>query len=197
MASYFQSISLGIEVDESLFLCSLRNLTKVASACFNDGTPIPPVAFVSADIMDIKTFDGIDLIYSFDCLFPPILLNHMAVLFNRSTTAKTLVSFNNLKRLEDAGYEYLKLRSKIPVRMRGSAEGKTCYIYMKQKQEQGCLSLRSESGASTDIDAVDPLFRHQFELYRSGNLDERNLSIDIKSYCLPRELRGGERRGSV
>lgn len=200
LASYFQSLSVGIEVDTSLFLCSMKNLSKVASMCFKDGKPIPPVSFVLANIMDIKTLDGIDLVYSFDCLFPPILLSHMAMLFNNSTTARTLVSFINMKRLEDAGYESLKLRSKIPVRMRGSGESKTCYIYVKVKQGQqgqGCLSLSSGAGASTDIDTVDPLFRHQFELYRSRNLDERNLSIDVKSLCSPRELRGGKRRGSV
>ena len=139
--------------------------------------------------MQLKTLDGIDLVYSFDCLFPPMLLKHMAVLFNNSSTAKTLVSFNNKQCLENAGYERLRLKAKIPVRMTGSSEGKTAYIYVKQLKQgrkEGCLS---NSGITTDINEVDPLFRKQFDLYLSGELDERNGSIDVKSFCSPRKLR--------
>lgn len=195
--SYFQSLSIGIEIDTNLFLISMKNLAKVARTCFQDGSPIPPVAFVSNNIMNIRSFNGIDVVYSFDCLFPPPLLSHMGMLFNNSTTARTLVSFVNLTRLEDAGFESLILKSKVSVRMRGSGEGKTAYIYIKkevqpqQGQSQGCLSL------SHDIDKVDPLFRNHIKSYRSGNLDERNLAIDVKSFCSPRKLRAGDgERGS-
>ena len=173
----------------------MKNLAKVATTCSQDGKPIPPVAFVLDTIMNIRTFDGIDIVYSFDCLFPPSLLSHMAVLFNHSATAKTLVSFVDLRGLEDVGFQSLKLKSKVSVRMRGSKEGKTVYIYIKkqgkqqQGQSQGCVN--SGSGKDIDIDKVDPLFRDEIKIFRRGELQERNLAIDVKSFCSPRMLRTG------
>lgn len=174
MAGFFQSLSIGIELDPNLWLCSINNLTKIM-AKFNQMAP--PVAFIEEDMLRVKSLEGIDLLYSFDCLFPPFLRRHMAMLFNESSTTRVLVSYCSQSTLEDAGYQHLTLKGKVTVSMCGSKESKTAFIFKKHK-----TPARSND--------ADDLFQRAIGLYHDGTLNVANAAIDVTSYCnTPMKLR--------
>ena len=50
------------------------------------------------------TLDPFTHIYMFDTGFPPDLLKHIAGLFNKSTTATTLVSFSTVATVRELGF---------------------------------------------------------------------------------------------
>lgn len=177
LALYLQTLCLGIELDYNLFLCSVMNLKKVSAARLNECRPCMPVSFVNGDILQIKSLEGVNLLYGFDCLFPPSLLEHMATLFNASESTRVLVSFCNERTLHTAGYMQLKLRAKLSVRMRGSGEAKTAFIYVK------------DSRSHFDRNLVDALFKETIEAYHDGNLHSREFSVDLNNLYLPRSLR--------
>jgi len=177
LAMYLQTLCLGIELDYNLFLCSVMNLKKVTAARLNECRPCMPVSFVNGDILQIKSLEGVNCLYGFDCLFPPSLLEHMATLFNASESTRVLVSFCNERTLHTAGYRQLELRGKLSVRMRGSGEATTAFIYMKDSRSQ------------FDRNSVDALFKETIEAYHDGNLHSREFSVDLNNLYLPRSLR--------
>jgi hypothetical protein len=179
MAGFFQSLSLGIEVDPNLWLCSIKNLSKIMA---NVQSSPPPVSFVEGNMLEVKSLEGIDLLYSFDCLFPPMLLSHMAMLFNESSTTRVLISYCSQSSLENVGYKDLILMGKVTVSMSGSKESKTASIFVKKKR-------RCDLSLTPVIDA-DNLFQGAIRMYHDGTLNEANAAIDVMSYCnTPMKLR--------
>lgn len=179
MGGFFQSLSIGIEFDPNLWLSSMANLFKVS----NSLSTVPPVYFLQGDIMNLQSLEGFGLLYGFDCLFPPTLLTHIGKLFNESSTTKVLVTYCSKKSLQLAGFKNLTLKAKVPVRMSGSSESKTAWIYTKKRTSASLQSV------TTTAD-VDSLFEQAFEMYHDGTLEEANKAIDVVAICdSPRKLR--------
>lgn len=174
-SSFFRCLTVGIEVDYSLYFASLGNLQRIYSKADELGFSAPSVAFLNEDIFEMTSFDPFEIIYSFDKLFEPKLLMHIAKVFNDSTKCKVIITYQRPSVLEDAGFLHLSLQSKLHMRMVGSGEMKTCYIFTR----------RSVVGESSP----DPIVREVLVKYSNGSLIDFNKTLDVHSLGTRRNTR--------
>ena len=167
-SSFFRCLTVGIEIDYPLYFASLGNLKKVYSKADELGFQPPSVAFVHSDISNLSSFDPFEVIYSFDCLFEPALLMHIGRVFNDSSKCKVFMSYKKPAVLQDLGFIGLRLMAKLPMKMIGSRELKTCFVYTRRIPER--------SDSQPDPIVCDILAKHS-----NGTLVEANRAIDIQS----------------
>ncbi|BAM40947.1 conserved hypothetical protein [Theileria orientalis strain Shintoku] len=89
-----------------------------------------PIAFVNEDIIAYDAFEGVTHFYSFDIAMERALINNMVYQFMNTSTAYVFGSFIS-DLMVSFGLKDCFLGAKVPCRMYGSNEGKTCYIYVK------------------------------------------------------------------
>ncbi|UKK01089.1 hypothetical protein MACK_001902 [Theileria orientalis] len=89
-----------------------------------------PIAFVNEDIIAYDSFEGVTHFYSFDIAMERALINNMVYQFMNTSTAYVFGSFIS-DLMVSFGLKDCFLGAKVPCRMYGSNEGKTCYIYVK------------------------------------------------------------------
>ena len=103
-------VSLGIESEEARWGQSMHNLVAVLDAAEADEhdddsasahSPLlrTRVGFVHGDVTRARTLDPATHVYMFDTGFPTATLAWLAELFNRSATARALVSFQPPRRV--------------------------------------------------------------------------------------------------
>lgn len=92
------SPSIGIECEEERWIQSMHNLVAVVDEAESPSNSAPintRCYFLHGDITVAATLDPCSHIYMFDTGFPPEVLARIADLFNASTTATTLISFQS------------------------------------------------------------------------------------------------------
>lgn len=120
-------LSCGIEVEELRWQLSMHNLRFVMAQVPEMRKNVVYFAHADATEIDLHDFTHI---YMFDVGFPPNVLNSLADAFNRSKSAKALVSFQRPDKIRNCGFA-VKLATQILTRMNGSTEGHTAYIFTK------------------------------------------------------------------
>ena len=178
-SSFFRCLTVGIEVDYSLYFASLGNLQRIYSKADELGLTPPSVAFLNEDIFEMTSFDPFEIIYTFDKLFEPKLLMHIAKVFNDSTKCKVFITYQRPSVLEEAGFLHLSLQSKLQMKMVGSGEIKTCYIFTRRSVAD---PRRSES-------SPDPIVRDVLVKHSNGSLIEANKTLDVQSLGTRRSTR--------
>jgi hypothetical protein len=69
--------------------------------------------------------------------FPDALMLHLAMMWNKSSTAQYLVCNHNPKQmLDDFDFALVYMDIKVPCTMHGSGEGKTFYFYQRRKKPE-------------------------------------------------------------
>lgn len=177
-SALYDCLSLGIEIEYPLWLVSHANIKRVYKRAQEEGKILPQVSFLLSSVLELQTFDGIDIIYSFDKLFGDELLMGIAEIFNRSSS-KVLISYHNLSRLTSLGFKDLALQGCQTMEMVGSKEGKTAFIYTCRRK--GAISIRSNE--------VDPIFKDTFIHFKNGTLVEKNKEMNVAELCPPRATR--------
>ena len=177
-SSFFRCLTVGIEVDYCLFFASLGNVKKVYLKAQELGFPSPSVAFLHRDMFDMSSFDPFEIIYSFDKLFEPELLKHIARIFNSSTKCKVFISYQKPLNLQRAGFVDLTLQQKLQLKMIGSGEIKTCYIF-----------TRRSTGPRRNDSLPDPIIGEILARHSNGTLIEANNALDIHSLGIHRSTR--------
>lgn len=169
-SSFFRCLTVGIEVDYPLYFTSLGNLKKIYLKARELGHHCPQVALLHRDIFGMSSFDPFEIIYSFDKLFEPELLRHIARVFNDSTQVKVFISYQKPLILQRAGFVGITLQRKLQLKMRISGESKTAYIYTRRSTDP----RRNDSSPDPIIGEI--LLRHS-----NGTLIEANDALDIHS----------------
>lgn len=168
-SSFFRCLAVGIEVDYPLYFTSLGNLKKIYLKARELGYYCPQVAFLHRDIFGMSSFNPFEIIYSFDKLFEPELLRHIARVFNNSTQVKVYISYQKPLNLQRAGFVDITLQRKLQLKMKGSRESKVCYIY-----------TRRSTGPRRN-DSPDPILGEILLRHSNGTLIEANDALDIHS----------------
>jgi hypothetical protein len=94
--------------------------------------PINVVNMNAMDLTDIKGL-GIDVVFTFNSAFEPPLMYKLAEIVNTSDI-EALIIFSNLKELEEYGFEGLKWKGSLALKMSHSNEGKTAHFYLVDKK---------------------------------------------------------------
>ena len=125
--------SLGVECEEERWAQSIHNLAAVHDAASSDAEPElnTAVAFVRGDVARATTLDPCTHVYMFDTGFPAATLARLAELFNASSTARALVTFQPAARVARYGFAGLALRAQLAVKMAGSNEARTARVYAR------------------------------------------------------------------
>jgi hypothetical protein len=146
-------LSLGVELIGGRWwqsMCMMKALL--------DNDNLKPFAekmfFAHADMCDMDSFEPVTHLYSFNRGFPPEAMRTMAKLFHKSSSTKYFICYDNERRLEGFGFG-VELLEKVSVKMAGSGEGHTCFIY---KKIEGSAPKRSrkKSSSSDDFAFVEP-----------------------------------------
>lgn len=177
-SSFFRCLTVGIKVDYSLYFASLGNLKKVYSKAEELGLTSPSVAFIHKDIFEMSSFDPFEIIYTFDKLFEPELLMHIAKVFNDSRKCKVFISYQRPSVLEKAGFINLSLQSQLQMKMAGSGEMKTCYLFSRRR--------KADPGSDS---SPDPIVREVLMKHWNGTLIEANKALDVHSLGSRRNTR--------
>ena len=173
LSSFFRCLTVGVEVDFALYFASIGNLKKVYLKASELGFHYPPVALLHRDIYGLLSFNPFDIIYSFDKLFEPELLRHIARVFNDSTKCKVFISYQKPLTLHAVGFVGLALQSKLRMKMIGSGEMKTCYIYTRH-----CTGERRNESLPLP---VDPIVGEILMKHSNGSLIDTNRALDLRS----------------
>ena len=130
VAAYIKCASIGIELIGSRWWRSLSVLKAVVKKDIN----VPPPVFIHANLMDCKTLLPLTHVYSFDRGFPPHTLRHMFHMFNISNESTTLITYQTPKRCYELGLNSsTKMIKRFPMKMCGSGEQHSCFIYVKKE----------------------------------------------------------------
>ena len=107
--------------------------------------------------------------------FEKDLSKKLARRFNKSSTAKYLISFKKPKKIIKKWKFQVELVGKFPTSMHGSSERHTCYVYRRE--------LRTSDDSVFDDNDIpcDPLFREAWELCKTGSLDKIHDHVDWKT----------------
>ena len=90
-----------------------------------------PLFLAHADFMEVDTLNAFSHVYMFDKGFPPILMEHIAEVFNRSANSRYLMCFKKPRIIVDK-YEFqVEEIGRVRTSMSGSGEGNTCFFYRK------------------------------------------------------------------
>ncbi|EAN30500.1 hypothetical protein TpMuguga_03g00659 [Theileria parva strain Muguga] len=132
------------------------------------------LAFVNEDIIAYDSFEGVTHFYSFDIAMERALISNMVYQFKNTSTAYVFASFIS-DLLSTFGLTGCFLAAKIPCRMAGSGEGKTCYIYVKNNWKH--IKKRADSRLST----LFPNDSHTVNTVNNINLDVNNFDEPYSS----------------
>lgn len=121
-------LSCGIEVEELRWQLSMHNLRFVMNQVPEMRKNVVYFAHADATEMDLHAFTHI---YMFDVGFPPNVLRSLADAFNKSKSAKALVSFQRPDKIKNIGFS-VELVTQVLTRMNGSTEGHTAYVFTKK-----------------------------------------------------------------
>jgi hypothetical protein len=114
-----------------------------------------PVFLAHADFLEVDSLNAFSHVYMFDKGFPPVLMQHIADVFNASKTSKYLMCFKKPKTIVDA-YEFnVEEIGRVRTSMSGSGEGNTCFFYRKLGQTNA--TNKSSSSKSTAFSWQVPL----------------------------------------
>jgi len=176
----FNSLAVGVEYDNNLFLSSLSNLKKVYKKARKENFPLPPVRFLEANIFGIKSLNPFDVVYSFDSLFEFDLVGKVAQLLNNSSCS-VFLSFRNINEWLGHGLRNVVKVGQVQMTMTVSKEKRMCYIYR----------LRNSSEA-----AIDNIFRGAIEAYNKGKdvLTGENECINVVEQCTSMKTRSQKKK---
>lgn len=173
-SALFNSLCIGVELQEELYRLSINNMKKVYINAAKKNFPLPPASFINESIFNIKTLNGFNLVYSFDSLFEPELVEKITSLLKYSATIDILVSYRSQREWAEYGLAVTKLAS-IQMTMVVSNEKRTCSIFR--------LGRVSVVSAATKLNDIDPLFRSVFQSYRNGLLTSQNKEMNAGQLC--------------
>ena len=107
-----------------------------------------PVFLAHADFLDVTTLNDFSHVYMFDKGFPPVLMEHIAHVFNTSSNSKYLMCYKNPKKIVD-NYEFnVEEIGRVRTSMSGSGEGNTCFFYRKlESKKEEKSRIQKASGA--------------------------------------------------
>lgn len=175
----YNSLAVGIEIDNNLFISSIHNLKKVYKKATAESFNLPPVRFVQGSIFDIDTISPFNVAYCFDLLYEPKLLLKIADLLNKSSSCEVFLSYRNLNEWLRVGLESVELLSQVQMSIVGSGEQKSCFIFRINK---------NKPRRAREI-TVDSLFTEAIDSYESGTLISENKMINVVSFCGKRKTR--------
>lgn len=90
-----------------------------------------PIFLAHADFLEINSLNDFSHVYMFDKGFPPVLMDHIAHVFNSSPNSQYLMCFKK-PRVIIEHYEFqVKEIGRVRTSMSGSGESNTCYFYQK------------------------------------------------------------------
>ncbi|XP_955360.1 uncharacterized protein TA17620 [Theileria annulata] len=142
---------------------------------FKTKSPSLPLAFVNEDIIAYDSFEGVTHFYSFDIAMERALISNMVYQFKNTSTAYVFASFiSDLLTTFDLTGCFLA--AKIPCRMAGSGEGKTCYVYVKNDWKD--IKKRADSKLLKLFQSKAPKF-NSVEKFNVNNYDEPYSSLDM------------------
>jgi hypothetical protein len=158
--------SVGIEIKRIRWMLSLHNfsrvlkfsLTQLQSNESDYGILIGySCFFMYGDIASASTLDPFTHVYMFDIGFPPILMQQLSDIFNRSCSSY-LICYHPPSTIIDLYGFNVHLLYKQNTNMHGSGEGHTGYIYTRTQVIQGDMS---------DV-TCDPMFLESWNHVNSG-----------------------------
>lgn len=135
--------SYGIELMGSRWWISQSILLKCLKDEITKETA-SKVMLAHADLNDLRSFGPITHLYAFDTGFPKSSFVGYVRAFNASRRIRVFASFQSLKKLEEAGFEGLHFKQKVPMRMFGSKEGKSLNVFTVDLKE--IVDLNNENG---------------------------------------------------
>lgn len=90
-----------------------------------------PIFLAHADFLEVNTLNDFSHVYMFDKGFPPVLMEHIANVFNKSSNSKYLMCFKKPRIIVDK-YEFqVEEIGRVKTSMSGSGEGNTCFFYRR------------------------------------------------------------------
>ena len=173
-------ISYGVELEEIRCLLSLCNLKSALQTTNESVISSKKLFFSVGDIMNVNTFNPFSHIYTYDDGFPPMVLIHIAQGFNRSLSARYLISYHS----PNEWIDNYGLEAEVIGQLQAARAGKgskTCYFYKRLssswkrilKQEKKLFAQTEEhSQAEKEKEKlflpIDPLFQHGFDVVARG-----------------------------
>jgi hypothetical protein len=155
-------LSLGVEVVGGRWWQSIHLLSGMLRG--EGGVQVQEAAqrcfLAHADVCDLPSLDPVTHVYSFNKGFPPAAMRGLAKAFNRSHSARFLVCFDKLAKLQQHGFD-LELLAHVNTKMEGSGEQNRCFVYRRtsvpsQQQllhlgERGRERERAEQGSAKNV----------------------------------------------
>jgi hypothetical protein len=135
-------LSLGVEIVGGRWWQSIHLLSGMLRG--EGGVQVQAAAqrcfLAHADVCDLPSLDPVTHVYSFNKGFPPAAMRGLAKAFNRSHSARFLVCFDKLAKLQQHGFD-LELLAHVNTKMEGSGEQNRCFVYRRksvpsQQQQQ-------------------------------------------------------------
>jgi hypothetical protein len=135
-----------------------------------------PLFLAHADFLEINTLNAFSHVYMFDKGFPPVLMEHIANVFNSSLNSKYLMCFKKPKIIVEK-YEFnVEEIGRVRTSMSGSGEGNTCFFYRKlESSKKGATrKVTSKKKFSWNVplpptdSSVAPPVNHSVEYGQSG-----------------------------
>jgi len=122
-------MSFGVEVNPTRYYLSLNNLGAILDKDSNILVR-NRILFLNDNACDFESFEPCTHIYTFDCGIPPEDMVKLAKVFNNTSTAEYLVSYNNPNDISDYGFNVTYEGLTIPnLSMQGSQGSRTAYFY--------------------------------------------------------------------
>ncbi|UKJ88698.1 hypothetical protein MACJ_001942 [Theileria orientalis] len=153
---------------------------------FKNKQPSLPIAFVNEDIIAYDAFEGVTHFYSFDIAMERALINNMVYQFMNTSTAYVFGSFIS-DLMVSFGLKDCFLGGKVPCRMYGSNEGKTCYIYVKNNwkkiKAQADAKIKRVLGASKKVKKPGEKKAPSKQEVAVANL--KKLTFDVNNFSQP------------
>ena len=128
-----------------------RSLSVIKAVLRKEAT-CPPPLFMHADILDCSTLSPFTHVYTFDRGFPPHTLRHMFHMFNEAPESTTLICYQQPRKCYELGLQSTtRMVQRFPMKMCGSGEQHSCFVYVK---EAVLLAPPSASAASSSASAT-------------------------------------------
>jgi hypothetical protein len=90
-----------------------------------------PVFLAHADFLNMDSLEAFSHVYMFDKGFPPVLMEHIAVVFNSSRKSDYLICYKKPRIIVDKYAFDVEEVGRVRTSMSGSGEGNTCFVYRK------------------------------------------------------------------
>lgn len=128
-------VCMGIEIDDHRHKMSVNNLIRfVQRDMVSGGNTFKDkrIIFLHKDAAEMSSYAPSTHVYQFDFGIPPVAMKRIATVFNRTSTARFLVSYFNETKLKAFGYEveFMEQLGNLP--FTGSGYKKTAYFYRKK-----------------------------------------------------------------